>query len=136
MTWFQIPFNLLIVIVLLSCSLQFLPTNGDVNSSLNFTLGIRTLILSNSFDLDVLPEQIMKAYGANYDLVRVVDKNGGLNSNFSYNLFDLDLNFDTQPRYHSIVLTSAGLEYYDEERNLFPSALSEMQWAELSIYRN
>ncbi|KNC78089.1 hypothetical protein SARC_09467 [Sphaeroforma arctica JP610] len=71
----------------------------------SFDIGLRTLIISSDSQLQVLPEEIIKSYGAAYDIV-TLDAQGGL-------ALDLIDPATSNPRYNSIVQTSATLGYFN-----------------------
>eukprot|EP00121_Abeoforma_whisleri_P014486 Awhi_evm1s13355 len=123
------------LLCLASLSVAFTNVCGSVVPPVNYKIGIKALILSNSFDLDALPQQILHGYGANFDLVRVVNEYQG-KEEFSLNFYETDASGVSIPKYNSIILISPGLEYHDNVTDLYPSALSPEQWQQLSDYRN
>eukprot|EP01134_Creolimax_fragrantissima_P006683 CFRG6683T1 len=92
----------------------------------DYSIGLKTLILSSDPALAELPEWMVKSFGATYDIfsltehVSVVYPDGRLGSNLTYVGYDdLEL-FDSvtmYPKYNSIIQTSATLGYETLDAN-------------------
>ncbi|KNC77517.1 hypothetical protein SARC_10019 [Sphaeroforma arctica JP610] len=80
-------------------------------TSSNFTIGLKTLILTSDDVASFLPEQILESYGASYDILNVVQNFTPITEN-QLELTDIT---SGQPKYNSIVYTSVTLGYNDKD---------------------
>eukprot|EP00122_Pirum_gemmata_P001217 Pgem_evm2s1086 len=115
---------------IISCYLIHSIAGAATTGSTDFRIGLRTLILSNDVELDKLPTGMIEAFGANYDLVRVVDDNNKRKEVDTLNLYD-----GTNPRYNSIVMLSSTLSVYNDATKDYPPGLSTALFAELDDYK-
>eukprot|EP00122_Pirum_gemmata_P021224 Pgem_evm1s19786 len=116
--------------------LNLLISASFVTAESNFKIGIKTLVLSNNHYLDKLCIDKLEAYGVNYDLIRVVNKNSTQKTNFQLNLYESD---GQSPQYNSIVYLSSSLAYTVfnplTNSNTYPSALSVEEWDNINSYK-
>eukprot|EP00122_Pirum_gemmata_P019274 Pgem_evm1s18053 len=98
----------------------------------NFKIGLKTLILSNDANLDLLPRQKIKSYGAAFDLLRVIDENGAKVTNIVLDLYDSKNN----PKYNSLVFIDSTLSVKNPSTGLYFSALTKQQWDDIGNYKD
>eukprot|EP00122_Pirum_gemmata_P008642 Pgem_evm1s7974 len=131
-----------------------LATSSAVYADKDFTIGLRTLVLSNTpgdgtEGTQPLAVNKLESVGASFDVVRVLDWKNDMFPGKEMEYENKDPNFNNkttlldvlyiagdknQPRYNSIIFTDRTMGVYDKTTGLFPSALDLEETYEIEKY--